>query len=150
MARMRESTMTSESVLKKALKARVARLATEGKLGAPYAVPICFVFDGQMFYSAVDRKPKRAGIKPLQRVRNIARSSKVALLIDHYSEDWRKLWYVLVRGRARMVAGAAEKERAHAIGLLRNKYRQYTAELLPEEAPVIRIKPERWTVWSGS
>src|SRR5262245_52959364 len=102
MRRTREGAMISGSVLKKVLRARVARLATAGKSGAPHAVPICFVFDGQMFYSALDRKPKRTTVNALQRVRNIAQSDRVALLIDHYAEDWRKLWYVLVRGRARM------------------------------------------------
>ena len=149
MAQKRQGTTISGSVLKNVLKARVARLATRGRTGGPHAVPICFVFDGRMFYSAVDRKPKRTEGRALQRVQNILQSDAVALLIDHYAEDWRKLWYVLVRGRARMVSAAGKEERAHALGLLRKKYRQYTVAMLPEDAPIIRIKPERWTVWSG-
>ena len=149
MARTQKGTLISGSVLKKMLKARVARLATAGRGGVPHLVPICFVFDGQFFYSAVDRKPKRAEGRMLQRIRNIAQHDAVALLVDHYAEDWRSLWYVLVRGRARLISNSRNKERAHAIGLLRKKYRQYTTAMLPADAPVIRIKPERWTVWSG-
>ena len=32
------------------------------------------------------------------RLEHIRRTPQVALLIDHYDEDWTLLWYILVRG----------------------------------------------------
>jgi PPOX class probable F420-dependent enzyme len=125
--------------------ARVARLATLDPDRNPHAVPICFVFDGSVFYSAIDRKPKRVAPSRLARVKNIAETPQVALLVDHYDEDWTRLWYVLVRGEAELVSNPAEHQRA--IKLLRAKYPQYNADMLADDAPVLRITPLRVTAW---
>ena len=125
--------------------ARVARLATLDAERSPHMVPICFVCDGSLFYSAIDRKPKRVAANSLTRLKNIAQTRRVALLVDHYDEDWTRLWYVLVRGEAELVSDLAERERA--IQLLRTKYPQYDAAMLAEDAPVLRITPARITAW---
>jgi PPOX class probable F420-dependent enzyme len=130
---------------KKALKhARVARLATVDVAGQPYVVPICFVYDGMAFYTAIDRKPKRVKAERLARIRNIAATGKVALVVDEYREDWSRLWYVALRGRARQANGA---ERKHAIGMLRRKYRQYADGMLADDAMVIKIVAQRVKAW---
>jgi PPOX class probable F420-dependent enzyme len=125
--------------------ARVARLATLDSERSPHLVPICFVCDGPLFYSAIDRKPKQVAANSLTRLKNIAQIRRVALLVDHYDEDWTRLWYVLVRGEAELVSDSAERERA--IQLLRAKYPQYDADMLAEDAPVLRITPARITAW---
>jgi len=125
--------------------ARVARLATLDAERSPHMVPICFVCDGSLFYSAIDRKPKRVAANSLTRLKNIAQTSRVALLVDHYDEDWTRLWYVLVRGEAELVSDSAERERA--IQLLRVKYPQYDTDMLAGDAPVLRITPARITAW---
>jgi coenzyme F420-0:L-glutamate ligase / coenzyme F420-1:gamma-L-glutamate ligase len=130
-------------------QARVARLATLDAAGAPHLVPICFVYDGDMFYTAVDRKPKTVPAHRLARLRNIRSLPRVALLIDQYAEDWTQLWYVLVRGKARVLGRPARRERARALRKLRAKYRQYARGMLAADAPVIRIRPERITCWSS-
>jgi PPOX class probable F420-dependent enzyme len=124
---------------------RVARLATVDAAHTPHAIPVCFCFDGSVFYSAIDRKPKRVPADQLTRLKNIAQSPQVALLLDHYDEDWSRLWYVLVRGKAKLVSG--EPERRQAIARLRTKYPQYTATMLSDDAPILRITPERITSW---
>jgi PPOX class probable F420-dependent enzyme len=91
--------------------AKVARLATVDQRCRPYLVPICFAYSGGMFYTAVDRKPKRVSAKELARVRNIRTRPAVALIVDQYREDWRRLWYVLVQGRATLIPPAARQER---------------------------------------
>jgi coenzyme F420-0:L-glutamate ligase/coenzyme F420-1:gamma-L-glutamate ligase len=101
---------------------RVARLATLDAERRPHAVPICFTFDGSVFYSAIDRKPKRVPPRRLARLKNIKETPQVALLVDQYDEDWTRLWYVLVRGEADLVSAAAEHE--GAIQRLRAKYPQ--------------------------
>jgi PPOX class probable F420-dependent enzyme len=123
--------------------ARVARLATVGAGGAPHLVPFCFVLDGEVLYSAVDQKPKRTS--RLRRLENAAAEPRVSVLVDHYEEDWSRLWWVRLDGRARELEAGPEAERA--VDLLCAKYAQYRAE--PPGGPVLRIDVERWRGWSG-
>jgi PPOX class probable F420-dependent enzyme len=134
-------------IRKKLKQARVARLATLDTKGGPHIVPVCFVYDGEAFYTAIDRKPKRVSPDRLVRLQNIRAASRVALLIDEYDEDWAQLWYVLIRGKAELIPNSAHQERASAIRKLRAKYRQYAQGMLAEDAPIIRITPERTTCW---
>ena len=124
---------------------RIAHLATVDAEKGPHVIPICFVWDGSVFYSAIDHKPKRVTPDRLVRVKNIRETPHVALLIDQYDEDWTRLWYVLVRGEAELVTGATEREQA--IRLLRAKYPQYAAQMLADDAPVLRITPVRVVAW---
>jgi len=125
--------------------ARVARLATLDAERRPHLVFICFSYDGSIFYSAIDRKPKRVAPDQLARLKNIKKTPEVALLVDHYDEDWTCLWYVLVRGQAELVFDATEQERA--IQRLRKKYPQYDTDMLVDDAPVLRITPVQITAW---
>src|ERR1043166_9867538 len=77
--------------------ARVAHLATADAAGQPLVVPICFAFDGKLFFSPIDEKPKRTAPNKLKRLRNIAANPKVSLVIDRYDEDWLRLGYFLVK-----------------------------------------------------
>jgi PPOX class probable F420-dependent enzyme len=81
----------------------------------------------------------------LARLKNIKETPQVALLVDQYDEDWTRLWYVLVRGEADLVSAAAEHK--GAIQRLRAKYPQYDADMLADDAPVLRITPVRITAW---
>jgi len=125
----------------------VARLATLDPQGRPHLVPICFAYDGKLIYTAVDRKPKRVSGERLARLQNIRAVPHVALLIDHYDEDWTRLWYVLIRGNAKLLPDSARQERARAIRKLRAKYPQYARGMLADDAPIIRIVPQRAAVW---
>src|SRR5207237_5304867 len=129
----------------KAKAARVARLATLDSNQEPHMVPICFSYDGSVFYTAIDRKPKRVPPAQLARLKNIRMTPQVALLIDEYDEDWTRLWYVLVRGKAELVSDPAERKRA--LEQLRTKYPQYESGMLTDDAPVVRITPVRVTSW---
>ena len=128
---------------------RVARLATADTVGRPTVIPICYVFDGTSFYSAIDQKPKRVAPTDLQRIRNIRANPNVALVIDDYSENWSKLAYVLVHGVAEILEpNESMSEQATAISALRLKYDQYRS--MPIEGnPVIKIVPNRVQLWSG-
>jgi PPOX class probable F420-dependent enzyme len=137
----------SGAVQKILKEARVARLATLDAKGRPHIVPVCFAYDGKLFYTAVDQKPKRVPRERLARLRNIRAVPRVALLIDQYDDDWTQLWYILIRGKAKLIPKSAEKERARAIRKLRAKYPQYARGMLPDDAPVIRITPERTSYW---
>jgi PPOX class probable F420-dependent enzyme len=137
----------SDAIQTRLKEARVARLATFNATSEPHIVPVCFVYDGNIFYTAIDRKPKRVAAKRLTRLRNIRAAPHVALLIDQYDEDWTQLWYILVRGKAKLLPKSAQKERARAIRKLSAKYPQYAEGMLAHNAPVVRITPERTTAW---
>ena len=127
-------------------EARVGRLATAGAEGQPHVIPVCFVFDGRSIYSPIDEKPKRSSPHRLRRIRNIEANPRVALVVDHYEEDWRQLRYVLVMGSARLLETGTEH--ARAIALLRQKYPQYRPMRL-EERPVIKIMPAHVIAWEA-
>lgn len=124
--------------------ARVGRLATTGPGGQPHVVPVCFALDGDAIYFAVDAKPKQS--TDLKRLRNIAANPAVSLLVDHYEDDWTKLWWVRVDGHARAVTEGAESERA--IELLAGRYEQYKRSR--PAGPVVAIAIDRWSGWSGA
>jgi PPOX class probable F420-dependent enzyme len=142
-----KSRQVSDPILAKLQGARVARLATLDAQSGPHIVPVCFVYDGSVFYTAVDRKPKSVPAEKLARLRHIAAAPQVALLIDEYSEDWAQLWFILVRGQGNLIAPSARDERARAIRQLKEKYPQYAAGMLADDAPLIRITPERISSW---
>jgi PPOX class probable F420-dependent enzyme len=126
--------------------ARVGRLGTVDAGGRPLVVPVCYVWDGGACYSAVDRKPKRTGA-PLRRLRNIAENPCVSLVVDHYEEDWSRLRYVIVEGRAEILTAGDEYGRG--VDLLRGKYPQYEALPLDRHAgALIKIAPDRLLAWS--
>ena len=127
--------------------ARVASLATVDDRGSPYIVPVCFVYKAGRIYTALDRKPKSVLPTRLRRVKNILAKPGVALLVDHYTEDWDGLSYMLVRGKASVVE--EEEERVFAVAALRTKYSQY-AEMLKDEATVIVLKPGSVSSWAAS
>ena len=129
-----------------AAETRVARLATVDPVGRPHLVPVCYATDGRSYYSAIDAKPKRTRPASLARVRNIRANPRVALLIDHYEEDWRQLRYVMVQGRAEVLREGPEW--AAARGLLEAKYPQYGAMPLAEAGLMIKITPDRVVGWS--
>ncbi len=125
--------------------ARVARLATDWDARGPHLVPICFALDGDALVSAVDRKPKRSA--DLRRLRNVREHPVATILADHYEEDWRALWWVRVRGPARVLPPGGAEE-ARALALLAAKYPQYRAE--PPPGPVLHVTLEEWRGWRAN
>ncbi|HKA50283.1 MAG TPA: TIGR03668 family PPOX class F420-dependent oxidoreductase [Candidatus Dormibacteraeota bacterium] len=136
--------MTPEEMRARVASAPVARLGTIGRAGVPHLVPFCFVLDGDVLYSAVDRKPKRS--LRLRRLRNAAADPRVSVLVDNYEDDWSRLWWIRLDGRARTLEPGAEA--AGATSQLEAKYPQYRLE--PPFGPVLRIDVELWTGWAAS
>jgi PPOX class probable F420-dependent enzyme len=129
--------------LERFARARVARLATTGADGRPHLVPVTFAVHGQVVVIAVDHKPKTTA--NLRRLRNIRENDQVSLLVDHYEEDWRQLWWVRVDGIARVLT--EEAERSEPVAWLCAKYEQYRER--PPTGPVIRIEVVTVVNWSG-
>ena len=122
---------------------RVAHLATADKAGRPHVVPVCFALAGDAVYITVDEKPK-GDPRALKRLRNIAENPAVALVCDRWDEDWRRLGWVMLRGRAEILDAGPEHDRAQE--LLRARYPQYRAMALAD-LPVIAIRIARVTSW---
>jgi PPOX class probable F420-dependent enzyme len=136
--------LTEEEARTRLAGARVARLATAGADGQPYLVPVTFAVDDDLIYITVDHKPKTT--TKLKRLRNIRENPRVALLADHYADDWDALWWVRVDGWASIV----EDERAvtHPIDALAGRYEQYRQDR--PGGPVIVIQADNWTGWSST
>ncbi|MEU4548847.1 TIGR03668 family PPOX class F420-dependent oxidoreductase [Nonomuraea dietziae] len=124
--------------------ARTAKLATADAEGAPHLVPIVFAIEGNVIAFAVDHKPKNT--MNLRRLRNIAANERVCLLVDHYEEDWERLWWARADGRASMVEDPAGRSRW--IDRLAERYQQYRDH--PPEGPVVAITVDQWRGWSYS
>ncbi len=150
--------MVAEPVLTPAelaflIAARTAVLATIDRARRPRLVPICFVAmsgeNGLRIHSPLDEKPK-ASDDPLAlgRVRDILAEPRVWLLVDRWSEDWSKLAWVRLEGRAELLLPDAGAEHAAAVSALRAKYPQYASHRL-EDRPIIRIAVERGRSWGG-
>jgi PPOX class probable F420-dependent enzyme len=131
-------------------RARVARLATANSESKPHLVPVVFVFDGNYFFIPVDEKRKKT-VKPekLKRVKNINENPNVALLIDEYSEDWTKLAFVMIQGKASIADKTqGNMQLQEAYKKLTSKYPQYQKIGLGKVCIV--IKPEKVTTWRNS
>jgi PPOX class probable F420-dependent enzyme len=131
---------------------RRAALATIAGDGSARLVPVCFAVleggDGLRFVTPLDEKPKRSGDpRELARVRDILARPEVALLFDRWDEDWSRLAWVRIHGRARLVE-PSDGEHAPALAALRARYPQYVAQDL-ERLPVILIEPTRVVSWTG-
>jgi PPOX class probable F420-dependent enzyme len=120
---------------------RVARLATVSPDGRPHVVPICFALDGDTLYTAVDEKPK--SMRRLRRLANIEANPNVEVVIDHWDEDWSRLWWVRLSGRARVV-----DQDVRALELLQAKYAQYRDA--PPQGPFVVVEVDSRREWRAS
>jgi PPOX class probable F420-dependent enzyme len=138
-----EGTLSSEERLKVG-QARVARLATVRSDGTPHLVVVTFALHGDTVVSAVDDKPKRS--QDLQRVRNLEERPAASVLVDHYDDDWSRLWWVRLDGEAQIVRD--EPRRTELLAPLAAKYAPYR-QALPTGA-VIALTVRSTVSWSAS
>jgi PPOX class probable F420-dependent enzyme len=123
-------------------EARVGRLATIDPDGRPNVVPFVYAVEADLLVSAVDRKPKTS--ERLRRLENIRARPDVTVLVDRYDEDWDRIWWVRLRGRARVADGGPDRD--WAAGMLVEKYPQYRAE--PPRGPAILVDISEWKGWA--
>ena len=157
--------------------ARVGRLATADAGGRPHVVPICVALVAGDLVTPIDEKPKQVSPEALRRSRDVAENPHVAVVFDHYSEDWSRLGWVQVRGTATFVEprdqgetrgleeqgeegepretrdleeqGEPDEDRhGTGFGALRRKYDQYADHDL-EGRPLIWIEAESVRSWGA-
>lgn len=136
--------MDDQVMRERVAEARVGRLATIDPDGRVHLVPIVFVLDGDTLFTAVDAKPKRS--RRLRRIENARERPGVTVLVDHFDEDWRRLWWVRLRGQARVLDAGDEAERA--LRLLAEKYEQYRTD--PPGMPVLALDVDEWRAWEAA
>ena len=122
--------------------APVARLATVGEGARPHLVPIAFALDGDRLCTGVDDKPKSG--RPLRRLVNVAANSAVCVLVDHYEDDWSRLWWVRLDGRAHAEPEVSDRW----LSLLAAKYPAYAS--VPPRGPFLVVEITRWTGWTAT
>jgi PPOX class probable F420-dependent enzyme len=121
---------------------RIGYLASADRRAVPHVVPVCFAVADDALYVAIDEKPKSG--RPLKRLRNIVDNPAVAVVVDRYDEDWTRLGWVMLRGRAEILGGGTEHDEAQAV--LRLRYPQLRAMRIADR-PVIALRIERTTSW---
>lgn len=124
--------------------AQVATLATTTPDGRPHIVPITFALSGSQVVTMVDHKPKST--TNLKRLRNVIATPVASVLVDHYDDDWRSLWWVRIDGAADVVTDGSNWERAR--DALRSKYSQYRDN--PPTGPAILIGVDTISGWEST
>ena len=110
----------------------------------PRVLPGTYALARERLWTAIDAKPKRAGVEPA-RLRYLRRDPRAAITIDSYSDDWTELAWVQVLGPVEII----EAERApDAIESLAAKYEQYR-DVSPA-GPLLAVTPERFLSWRAS
>jgi PPOX class probable F420-dependent enzyme len=122
----------------------VAYLSTVRPDGAPHVVPVVFALVGDTVYSAVDAKPKAT--RNLQRLANLRAEPRCALLVDHYEDDWGRLWWVRADGRGHVVDGPSGVH--PGIQALVDRFPQYRDD--PPAGPLLVVTVERWSGWTST
>ena len=136
--------MEQEESRRRFASSPVARLSTVGADGAPHVVPVVFAVVGDLVYTAVDSKPKRSS--RLKRLANLRHEPRCALLVDHYEDDWSRLWWVRADGVGTVLDAPAENHP----GLLALTQRHWQYQRTAPSGPLVEITIRRWSGWSGS
>ena len=136
--------MNESELLELLSDARVATLATIRADGRVDLEPVTFAFDDRTVVTAIDHK--KNSTTELKRLENIKQFPEVTLLVDRYDDDdWKQLWWVRIRGRAKVHQSGNEFDRA--IDLLSERYTQYQ-EKRPK-GPAIVIERTELTGWKA-
>jgi PPOX class probable F420-dependent enzyme len=122
----------------------VARFATADAAGRPHVVPVCYALEATTVYFTIDEKPKRRPGASLKRLENLRANPSAALVADRYDEDWSRLGWVMVQGRAEVLEAGPEHDDAQR--LLRARYPQLRAMRI-EALPVVALRIEHVVSW---
>jgi PPOX class probable F420-dependent enzyme len=137
--------LADDELRRRVAEARVGYLATVNSDGRPHVVPITFALSGRAIVTVTDSKPKSSSV--LQRHRNLSAQPQTSVLVDHYDDDWTKLWWARADGVAKLLT---DTEADYPIGItaLVDKYPQYAAD--PPSGLMIWIDAITWSGWSYS
>lgn len=112
------------------------------------SVPVVFARVGDRLYSPIDGKPKRG--TELQRIRNLERDDRYTLLLQHYDDDWRGLWWLKIAGTA-TVRATSELDHDLLVDLsqrLASKYPQYQTVDMFAGGRVLELAIQASNAWA--
>lgn len=130
--------------LRRLAEAPTGHLGTVRPDGRPHVVVVTFALSGDHIITAIDHKPKTT--QRLQRLVNIEANPSVTFLVDHYENDWARLWWVRVDGKASIYRDGPAHQAA--VDALAAKYQPYRET--PPTGPVISISTDRVTAWGDT
>ncbi len=111
----------------------IMSLATVRSDGFPQATTVVYANDGLALYFACDLDSQKA--------RNIARSGKVSLTINHDYEDWNQIRGLSIGGRARLLTRPADRRRAWKALAAKFPAMAEMTEDERAEAALVRVDP---------
>jgi PPOX class probable F420-dependent enzyme len=125
----------------------VARLGTvSARTGHVDLVPVTFVIHAGRFVTSVDHKPKST--RSLARLANVRASGRATALVDHWDEDWSRLWWVRLQGDAVELDDMTSVFAVDAVDALVLKHVQYR-EHRPA-GPLLVLTPTEVRGWSAT
>ena len=136
--------MDDDECRRRFARAEHAYLATVGPDGAPHIVPVVHDLTGDEIVVVVDHKPKRT--QQLRRLTNIRAHPEVTFLVDHWSTDWDRLWWVRADAVAEVVDDGPR--RTEGVTRLQRRYAQYREH--EPTGPLIVARVRRWTGWAAT
>ncbi len=130
----------------------VARLATAAADGRPQQVPIVFAYVAGRLWSPIDGKPKSG--RELERVRNLRARPDSSLLLDEYTSDWSRLWWIRIDATGEVFEADRVSESADFAAVttaLQEKYPQYReTPMLGRTPQLIAFRIVRIRSWTGA
>jgi PPOX class probable F420-dependent enzyme len=126
----------------------VARLALRDFDDAPEALPIVFSRVDASLWSPIDGKPKGPAGQ-LGRLARLERAPEAMLLLDHYADDWRDLWWIRLKVTTEIILGK-HPDWLPAVETLAAKYPQYqTTAMFKEEPTMLRFTWRAVNWWAA-
>jgi PPOX class probable F420-dependent enzyme len=107
-------------------------------------VPTCYALTGDTVYFTIDEKPKKKPGASLKRLANVRQNPFAALVVDRYDEDWSRLGWVMVQGRAEVLESGPEHDLAQAS--LRARYPQLSTMRIAG-LPVVAVRIDHAVSW---
>ncbi len=136
--------LTDDEAWERLAAARNGALATVHPERGVDVVPVVFAVDEQrQIFVPIDTVKSKSTTR-LQRIANIRRDPRCALLVEHYATDWAQLWWVRVHGVGRE---AGPDDIASSVAALASRYEPYR-----EPGTVVGgivIMPERIAGWAA-
>jgi len=143
------SLLRKSAILKLIKSAEIGYLATASPNLQPYVTPAVLIIERDTIYVPLDSKPKTVNYRQLKRVKNVLQNPKVAFLVEHYENDWSRLWFVMLTGFANLVIQNEDlntnKEIRKVRSLFLEKYIQYNQVEIG--SAYIKLRKLKGTFW---
>ena len=98
------------------LTRRVGHLATADSRAIPHVLPVCFtISQGTALHHHRREAEARGWTSTQARHATSSCNPMVAIVVDRYDEDWTRLGWVMLRGRAEILRAGTEHDRAQEL-----------------------------------